>query len=232
MTYGFEIYEDIERPSQDLIERFRSIPAPDIADGTHKKGGLDPAIKPVYRPMPRVVGPAITVSVPDLALDIVRIATDIAQPGDVIVINARGDSYHVVMGGNVCAGLRAKGIAGVVIDGACRDVSEIEELGLPMFARGVGTFTGGTSGAGEVNVPIACGGVVVNPGDIVVADEDGIAVVNPSAAVEVLETVESIQERWVELRPLIQRGEVPNIDRVRKTITAGGAKFHSGQYNG
>jgi 4-hydroxy-4-methyl-2-oxoglutarate aldolase len=230
MAHGFEIYEEIPRPDTALIERLLGIPTPDLGDVTFKRATMDPAIKPVYQPMPAAIGPAITVSVPDGSVDVVKIATSLARPGDVIVINARGDSKHVVMGGNVARGLKHLGLAGVVIDGAVRDVSEIRDDGLSVFARYVGTVTGGQGGAGEVNVPIACGGVVVNPGDIVVADEDGVAVIPPSVVDEVVERVRALHKKFSDQQPTLIRGEVPELQQLRSTVAARGAAYRRGSY--
>jgi 4-hydroxy-4-methyl-2-oxoglutarate aldolase len=232
MAHGFEIYEEIPRPDTSLIERLLGIPTPDLGDVTFKRATMDPAIKPVYRPMAPAIGPAVTVSIPDGSVDVVKIAASLARPGDVLVINARGDMKHVVMGGNVARGLHHLGLAGAVIDGTVRDVTEMQEDGLSVFARGVGTVTGGQGGAGEINVPIACGGVVVNPGDIVVADEDGVAVIPPAVVDEVIERVRALHKKFSDQQPTLIRGEVPDLEQLRSTVAARGAAYRSGWYQG
>ena len=97
-------------------------------------------------------------------------------------------------------------LAGVIVDGAVRDIEETRATGLPVYARGVTPRGGSAYGAGEVNVPIACGGVIVNPGDIIVADRDGIAVVPPAAVDEVLALVEKGKANHAQLQPALGWG--------------------------
>ena len=98
-----------------------------------------------------------------------------AEPGSVIVVQG-GDRSYAMSGGNVCATAQQRGIAGFVIDGVIRDVAEVREVGFAVFARGVSPVPGKKKALGTLNQPITCGGVVVNPGDMVIADEEGIAV--------------------------------------------------------
>jgi regulator of RNase E activity RraA len=150
------------------------------------------------------------------------------QAGDVLVINARGVLNGALVGGNVCRGLVHRGLAGLIADGAVRDASEIQQDGLPTFARGITTVMGPIDGPGEVNVPIACGGVVVNPGDIVVADEDGIVVVRPSEAEEVLAETAKLEASHEAVQPILLRGEVTNIAKIERALREQGCTFMDG----
>jgi regulator of RNase E activity RraA len=108
-----------------------------------------------------------------------------AEPGDVIVVEA-GDDEMAVAGGNVCAVAQRRGMAGFVIDGVIRDLAESRANGFPLFARGVSPIPGAKDGPGEINGTITCGGIAVHPGDVIVADEEGIVVVPRAQAAEVL----------------------------------------------
>ena len=227
---GFEIYRQIPRPSAELIEAFRGVPTADLVDVMHKRGSVDPAIRPIYRPMPNVVGPAVTISAPDSAFSIIKAGLEMTKPGDVVVVNARGNLDAALVGGNVCRGLKARGVAGFLADGSIRDVSEIREDGLPVFSRGVALQMGPIPGAGEINVPIAFGGVVVNPGDIIVADEDGIAVVPPHLAEEVLAAAHALHESHQAAQPALLRGEVTGIAAILDQITKSGGAIHDGMH--
>lgn len=230
MPIGYEIYRQVARPESALIARFRDLPTADLADVLHKRGAMDPAIAAVYRPVAAAIGPAVTVSVPDGAFETIKIAMEATQPGDVLVINARGNVHHALLGGNVCRGLKARGLAGLVADGAIRDVTEIRDDAFPVFARGVALVMGAIEGAGEVNVPIACGGVVVNPGDIVVADADGVVVVPPHAAVAVLAAAHALHARHLAAQPILLRGEVTGIAGITARAVERGADFHEGPF--
>ena len=114
-----------------------------------------------------------------------------ASPGSIVVVEA-GDTKYAVAGGNVCAVAQLHGIAAFLVDGVIRDVAESRENGFPIFARGVVPIPGAKETLGELNVPIVCGGVHVSPGDIVVADEEGIVIIERDKSQEVLERAQAI----------------------------------------
>jgi regulator of RNase E activity RraA len=177
-TLGLRIFRRIQRPAAaDLALLGEGGPC-DISDVMRGAGTMDGAIRPLYAPMPRICGPAITVDLTPGDGMLLRAAIEVAQPGDVIVANAHGDMTRAILGGFIAMHMKARGVAALVVDGAVRDVGEFKELGLPVLARGTTPRSGTTaSGWGEVNVPIACGGAVVHPGDAVVGDEEGLVVV-------------------------------------------------------
>lgn len=205
---GYTIVRDFDRPAPELVEKFKGLVAANISDVQGRQGTLDSRIKPIYQPMPSLVGPALTVKTrPGDNLAPFK-AIELAQPGDVIVIAGAFDLSLSVWGGIMSAMSKKKGIAGVVTDGLVRDVAQTREVDFPIFAIGL-TPTGPTKeGTGEVNLPIACGGVVVNPGDIVVGDEDGVVVVRQAEAEEVYERTiarVALEQTWLER---IERGEL------------------------
>jgi 4-hydroxy-4-methyl-2-oxoglutarate aldolase len=117
-------------------------------------------------------------------------------------------------------------VAGFIIDGAVRDVPEIRALGFPTFARAIATAPAAINPpTGEVNVPIACGGVVVNPGDVIVADEDGVAVVPPRWIDDVAAEAGRLVEHYRSVRPLLDRGEVTQIAAITDHFVARGLEF-------
>ena len=135
--------------------------------------------------MPRVAGPAYTVRTVKHDNLMLHAAIYHAEPGDVIVVQA-GDDRMAVADGNVCAVAQRRGVAGFVVDGVIRDVAGSRGRGFPVFARGVSPIPARQDGPGEIGGPITCGGVRVNPGDVVVADEEGIVVVARARAETVL----------------------------------------------
>jgi regulator of RNase E activity RraA len=177
-TLGLRIFRRIERPAAEDIARLAAGGSCDISDVARGAGTMDGAIRALYSPMERIAGPAITVDLTPGDGMLLRAAIDAAQPGDVIVANAHGDVTRAILGGVIAMHMAHRGVRGLVVDGAVRDVSEFRELGLPVMARGLTPRSGTTSaGWGEVNVPVACGGVVVHPGDAVIGDEEGLVVV-------------------------------------------------------
>ncbi len=171
------VISEIERPDPEVVAGFARHDVAKIGDAMARQGLVDHRIKPVRAGM-RVLGPAVTVLTrPGDALYVAH-AADVAQPGDVIVIDAGGFDDLSVIGDRIAYYMmKIRSVAGIVVDGAVRDVAGIRELGLPTFCKGVTARLSGSQGPGAINVPIVCGGVVVNPGDLVVGDDDGVVIV-------------------------------------------------------
>jgi 4-hydroxy-4-methyl-2-oxoglutarate aldolase len=212
MPVGMRAYTQVERPDRAIVEQFREFLSVDLSDAMNLAYIMDRAIGPAYSPIPKVVGTAITVAVPTGAQNVRRVAMELCQEGDVLVINAYGISAYAQLGDNLAKALQAKGVAGVIIDGAFRDLMAFREMQYPVFARSVATYAGPKQGQGEVNVPIACGNVVVNPGDIIVADEDGIAVVPKNDAEDVLVRVKDVVAKFEAVQERLKSGEVTGSD--------------------
>lgn len=143
---------------------------------------MDMGIREMWPQIPRIAGPAYTVSCAPGDNLMLHAAIYRAQPGSIIVVKA-GDMDYAMSGGNVCATAQKRGIAGFVIDGVIRDIAEVREHQFPVFARGAMPIPGKKQGPGTLQSTIICGGVQVEAGDIVIADEEGIAVV-PAAQQE------------------------------------------------
>ncbi len=137
---------------------------------------MDIGIRPLWPGMPRIAGPAYPVRCLQGDNLMLHAAIYRAAPGSVIVVQA-GDVEYAVAGGNVCAVAQKRGVVAFVVDGVIRDLAEAREKGFPVFARGVSPIPGTKNKVGVLNGPVRCGGVDVAPGDVVVADEEGIVVV-------------------------------------------------------
>ena len=160
-----------------------------LADILTRDRVMDIGVRPLWAGMPRVAGPAYPVRcVPGDNL-MLHAAIHRAPGGSVIVVEA-GDNDYAVAGGNVCAAAQRRGIAAFVVDGVIRDLAETRENRFPVFARGVIPIPGGKNALGVLNGPVRAGGVEVHPGDIVVADEEGIVVVPAGRADAVLKAAE------------------------------------------
>lgn len=177
---------DWPRPERELIASFGVYPAANVGDALSRLGLMEPAIT-ARTPQAGCVGPALTVLTREGDNLAIHRALDDARPGDVLVVNALGESSRAVFGDLLAEVCLAHEVAGVVIDGAVRDAAAIAALGLPVWARGVTPAGPSKHGPGHIGVPIACGRVVVNPGDLIVADGDGVAVVPRQACASVLD---------------------------------------------
>lgn len=149
MPVGFRVYTSIPRPAPALIERLAKLRSPDLSDAMHRAGTMDNGLVAITVPAKPIVGPAVTVSVPTGAFNVVKAGMQQTRRGDVLVISARGSLRGALVGGNVCRGLLHRGLAGVVADGAVRDAGEINEDGLPVYARGLSALMGPVEGPGE-----------------------------------------------------------------------------------
>lgn len=215
---GFRIYQIQRRLSKDIIEEMGKIPVPNIADAMGRFRIMDPGIKSMTI-NETVVGTAVTVMARPADNLMIHKALEIAEPGDIIVVNTGGNSKNAGWGGLMTRSAIELKIYGAIIDGAIRDVKEINELGFPIFARTVVASGCDKDGPGEINCSIACGGVVVNPGDIIVASEDGIAVVPLEDAAEVLEKAKKIREMEAKRIEQIKNGIAlkPEINEILKS---------------
>ena len=179
---------------------------------------MDPALRPLWEPMPRVAGPAYPVACPAGDNLMLHVAIHRAPAGSVIVC-AGGDSNWAMAGGNVCAYAQQRGIAGFVVDGMIRDLAETRKNRFPVFGRGVIPIPGVRRTAGLINVTVVCGGVTVAPGDMVIADEEGIVVLPKAQAADLLAKAqarakkeeETSLEQWV-------KNHKERIDEAVKTL--------------
>ena len=151
---------------------------------------MDIGIRPLWPGMERVAGPAYPVRCPPGDNLMLHAAIYRAQPGSIIVAQG-GDNDYALAGGNVCAVAQKRGVVAFVLDGVIRDVAESRARRFPVFARGVMPFPGARDAVGVLNGPIRCGGVDVRPGDIVVADEEGIVLVPAAHAEEILKAAQA-----------------------------------------
>ncbi len=181
----------IDRPSPDVVKAFASLSPNELSDVLELPCVMRYEIHPLWGPdMPRIAGPAFTIRTGRHDNLMFHASIYLAKPGDVIVVEA-GDDEMAVAGGNVCAIAQRNGVAGLVVDGVVRDVVESREHRFPVFGRGVSPIPAKRVGDGGMNVQIRCGGVVVNPGDVVVADEEGIVVIPLARATDVLEKAQA-----------------------------------------
>lgn len=205
---GFTIVKSIDRADKELVEEFRGLASANISDVQGKQNTLDARIKPIYAPMEPLCGTAFTVKARPGDNLLATKAIHMAQRGDVIVISGGFDMTLSVWGGVMSSMAKAKGIAGIVTDGLVRDVAETREVGLAVYSIGLTPVGPTKEGVGQINLPISCGGVIVNPGDIVVGDEDGVVIVRKEEAASVLERTHARMEQERSWFEQIARGEV------------------------
>ncbi len=181
-----DIRRDFERVSPDIVHSASPFAASVLADVAGRRGTLDGRIV-ALSPSMRMAGSALTIEVRPGDNLMIHAAMTIAKPGDVLVVDGKGDRTCALMGSIMITACRKLGLAGVVLDGACRDIEEIRALDFPVYAVGSNPNGPTKAVAGRINWPISCGGVAVNPGDLVVGDADGVVVVEREKAASLLE---------------------------------------------
>lgn len=208
------VFNDFERKPE-LLTKFDKVlealsAAAIFADVQYRTGVMDSAIKPAFRA--KVTGQAVTVQLSKGDLVDPLKALEMAQPGDVIVVDAGGDPNTSVCGGLMGGLAKNRGIRGMIVDGAGRDTDELEMINWPIWTRAItprGTHTmfSGRKEELSINVPIACGGVPVNPGDFIVADLMGVVVVPLGIAEEVAGLAQEQADREIATREWVAQGK-------------------------
>lgn len=188
------------RISDDLVKLYEGV-APATLGHMKDLRFMDSGIKPVYRRC-HLVGRAFTVRAPGgVDAKILNEATSQAQPGDVIVVDRCGDTEHAVIGEFRALDHLKRGFAGWVVDGAICDAVAIGDMAFPTFSRTVSALVGKQVGLqGAVNIPIVCGGVVVNPGDLIIGDDDGVVVLSPEEAARLIDKCLEVEQKEREKR--------------------------------
>lgn len=181
---GLRIKNNINRPSKELIESFAGLPVANIADNMNRMFCLDAKIRPMNAVS--LLGSAFTISTRPGDNLLLHKALDMAQPGDILVVAAQGDMTNSIMGELMAMWAMKRGLGGFIFDGAIRDIGTLKKMNIPIYAAGITPAGPYKDGPGEINFPICCGGVVINPGDILVGDEDGIVVIRPEDALELV----------------------------------------------
>lgn len=197
---GYRIHPCAPRLPADLVAAFREMPVAAIGDAMSRNVGAL-GLRQYHARLDAVLcGPAVTVRVRPGDNLMIHKALMMVQPGDVLVIDGGGDLTQALVGGLMRTTCVARGLAGLVIDGAIRDRVEWAEDGMPIFARGHTHRGPSKDGPGEINVPIACAGLAVLPGDLVVGDADGVIAVPAAEAVEVLARTRAHLEKEARIR--------------------------------
>lgn len=193
---------EFPRPDPQVVARLASLPVANIGDAMDRLGLLDSRIQAVWTGA-RLAGPALTVWTRAGDNAALHEALAIARPGDVIIVNGQGDESRALLGDLIGAKALARGVAGFVLDGAARDAETLGQIHMPVFARACTPAGPYKFGPGRVGVPVAVGGVSVNPGDVVVGDGDGVAVIARVDAERIAHAAQAVYDDEAERRAAI-----------------------------
>ena len=218
------IYENVTRPAAEIVRQFE-VPTGYITDLQGRRGALDCGIKPLFE-FPALAGTALTVkTVPDDNLAVFA-AMGTARAGDVLVIAIDSWTGSAVIGDLVAAMFNNIGLAGVVTDGAARDVAGLSQVGLPVYARGLTANSSQKNGPGTVGADISIGGVIIRSGDIIVGDRDGVAVLPQEKIPKALEGLQAVRARERSMEERIAAG-MTMPDWVKEFLAGDRVKFMS-----
>jgi 4-hydroxy-4-methyl-2-oxoglutarate aldolase len=194
----FRIQPRVQGVTQELFDLYKDISPSTIGHLTDF--GFLKGLQPLFRPI-RIVGNAVTVRIPHIDATAIRHALELVEPGDVIVVDMSGDDQRACWGEFTTYAAVTKKVAGVIVSGCVTDVRPIIALGFPVFSLGVSALTTRALGLeGEVNTAVSVCGVSVNPGDLIVADDDGVFVVNPGDAKDIGEKALEKQHKEMQRR--------------------------------
>ena len=199
MAIGNRVFTKRELPPKELVDKFRTLPASGVADCMNRLCALSPEIRLLSNPSKSfMAGTAVTVKNRNGDNQMIHQAMDIAGEGDVIIVSNEGGRDRSLVGENMCLYTKFRKIEGMVLDGPIRDIESIGEM--DWYVYGTGTTPAGPyrSGPGEVNVPICCGGIMVNPGDIILGDLDGVIVIPRQEAAALYEVAAEFVRKDIE----------------------------------
>lgn len=223
MTYGFRIKLNWDRVEPALVQSFRSLPVANVSDSMSRICALGTGMRPMHR-SGNLAGPALTVRTRPGDNLMLHKAIDMAQPGDVIVVDAAADLANSLMGELMLAHAIRRGVAGFVLNGAIRDAEAFLERNIPTFAVGVTHRGPYRTGPGEIGLPIAINGTVIEPGDLILGDLDGVVSVPKVDAHDILTATIKKHDAETKQMAETEAGTV-NRDWVDKVLKEAGCEY-------
>lgn len=219
------VVEDIVRAEPSIVNRFADLGVATVHESQGRTGLLTPYVSPIW-PGAHIAGSAVTVSVPPGDNWMIHVAVEQCRDGDILVVAPTSASDAGYLGELLATALVARGVRGVVIDAGCRDVAELRQLDFPVWSRCVSAMGTVKETLGDVNVPLVCASQLVYPGDVVVADDDGVVVVRRAEAEGVLDASLAREKREAVARERYRAGELSlDIQGMRERLAQKGLRY-------
>jgi 4-hydroxy-4-methyl-2-oxoglutarate aldolase len=219
------VVRHVERTDKSVADAFASFGVATIHEAQGRAGLMGPRITPIYAGA-HVSGTAVTVSVPPADNWMIHVAVEQCQEGDVLVVAPTSHSDAGYFGELLATALQTRGVRGLVIDAGCRDVAELTRMGFPVWSRYVSATGTVKETLGSVNIPVVCAGQLVRPGDVVVADDDGVVVVDRERAADLLPACAAREDREARTRERYQAGELSlDVHSMREELAQKGLVY-------
>lgn len=201
------VVRNITRPSQEILEAYQELDVSTVYEAQGKQGLLSRELRPIIEGT-KLCGPAVTVTCPAGDNLMVHAAIEVCKPGDILVINTIGESRAGMVGELIVTALMKRGVKGMITEAGIRDVAQLRKMGFPVWTRSIYSQGNTKSKGGWVNAPSVCGGTLINPGDLILADDDGVVVVNKDDLLTSLQAANERVAKEEKTKEKIARGEL------------------------
>lgn len=219
------IVKNIKRADPDAVELLKSFGTATAHEAMNRSGLMNPYLRPIYDSA-RMCGTAVTVSCHPGDNLMIHAAMEMCQPGDVLVVTVTSESTDGMFGELLGVSAQARGVQGLIIDAGIRDTTELTEMQFPVWAKAISAKGTVKATPGSVNIPVVCAGAIVNPGDVIIGDRDGVVVVPKAAAAAVAQSAQARMEREYKVRERLAKGELGlDIYGLREKLQALGVTY-------
>jgi len=202
-----KIVRRIPRPESQAVRLLGELGVATVHEAQGRTGLMAPYMRPIY-PSARVAAPAVTVSCHPGDNLMIHAAVEVCQPGDILVVVTHSESTDGMFGELLATSCVAHGVLGLVIDAGCRDTTELTDMKFPVWAKAISAQGTVKASPGSVNVPVVCAGALVNPGDVIVGDADGVVVVPRATAADVAKAGDQRRSKEEKTRERLAKGEL------------------------